>query len=91
MNYSETKNKNKMYITFHKKDEIISFVNVCNRFDDAIDIINDKSVVDAKSVMGMFTLELETPYEIKYECFDEEDNYEEFLAEVKDKYDITLT
>jgi phosphotransferase system HPr-like phosphotransfer protein len=80
-----------MYVIFHTRDEILSFVSDCNRFDDAIDIINDKASVDAKSVMGMLILELETSYEIKYECFDDEDNYEEFLAEVIDKYDITLT
>jgi phosphotransferase system HPr-like phosphotransfer protein len=65
-------------------------VNTCNKFDDAIDIKTDKSVTDAKSVMGMLLLCLDTPHEIKYECFDEEDNYEKFLNEIIGKYAIDI-
>jgi phosphotransferase system HPr-like phosphotransfer protein len=79
-----------MFITFHSRDEILSFVNTCNKFDDAIDIKTDKSVTDAKSVMGMLLLCLDTSYEIIYECFDGEDNYKEFLNEITGKYAIDM-
>lgn len=91
MSYSETNNRKKMYVTFHSKDEIMNFVTVCNKFDDSIDIKDNKTLIDAKSVMGMLILKLDIPYEIVYECFDDEDNYEEFLSAVVDRYSIDLT
>jgi phosphotransferase system HPr-like phosphotransfer protein len=69
----------------------MNFVTVCNKFDDSIDIKDNKTLIDAKSVMGMLILKLDIPYEIVYECFDDEDNYEEFLSAVVDRYSIDLT
>ena len=84
----ETKRLERMFITFADEKEISAFVNVCNRFDDAIDICSDKRRTDAKSLMGVLSLPLNTELEIIYECFDDEDNYQEFREAVKETFNI---
>lgn len=79
-----------MYVTFHKKDDILHFVKTCSKYDDAIDIKVDKLITDAKSVVGMLLMQLDKPLEIEYKCYDEVNSYEEFRSEILKKYDIRL-
>lgn len=90
MTCSETSSNEKLFITFHSEEEIISFVEVCNKYDDAIDIKTDKLLTDAKSVMGMLLTSLDIPHEIIYECFDDKDDYQEFLNEITGRFAITF-
>lgn len=76
-----------MYVTFHSEDDIIHFVEVCNNYDDAIDILAGKSAMDAKSILGMLKMKIEHPLEIDYGCYDDEDNYGEFKAEIQELFD----
>lgn len=79
----------KLFITFHDKNDILHFVATCCQYDDAIDVKKDKQVTDAKSVMGMLLLQLEQPMEIVYDCYDEEkDGYEEFRKVILQEYDV---
>ncbi|MCD7835626.1 MAG: HPr family phosphocarrier protein [Lachnospiraceae bacterium] len=84
-----TDSREKLFVTFRSEEEIISFVEVCNRYDDAIDVRQDRFVADAKSVMGMLLVELNIPHEVIYECFDDDDNYAEFRNEIAGRFAIT--
>lgn len=78
----------KLWITFHDKDEVLHFVADCCNYDSAIDVKLDKQVTDAKSVMGMLLLQLGQPMEIVYDSYGEElGGYEEFREEILGRYD----
>lgn len=38
-----------------------TFVNLVNRFDNDFDLLAGRYVIDAKSIMGIFSLDLEQP------------------------------
>ncbi len=39
-------------------NDVKNFVNIVNKYDFDIDLISDRYVVDAKSIMGIFSLDL---------------------------------
>lgn len=86
--YNEKPKNERLIIIFETKQEIMNFVEICNRFDDAIDIRADKKSTDAKSIMGMLLLELGREFIIEYGCYDAEDNYEEFRAEILNRFRV---
>lgn len=80
----------KLFITFHEKEDILRFVAVCGRYDDAIDIRVGKQTTDAKSIMGMLLLQLDQSLEIEYGCYDDENNYDDFRNEILKEFDIRI-
>jgi phosphotransferase system HPr-like phosphotransfer protein len=46
-------------------DKIKNFVDITNQLDCDIDLISGRYVIDAKSIMGIFSLDLSKPIEIK--------------------------
>ena len=42
-----------------------NFVNLVNRFDNDFDLCAGRYIVDAKSIMGIFSLELEEPLSLQ--------------------------
>lgn len=60
-------------------DDVKDFVNIVSKYDFDVDLTSGRYVVDAKSIMGIFSLNLSKP--IKVEVHD--DNCETFLNEVK--------
>ena len=42
-------------------DKVKSFVNEITRFDTEFDLISGRYVIDAKSIMGIFSLDLSKP------------------------------
>lgn len=53
----------KVYLNEHAK--ATKFVNVANTFEEYVDAIMYHYVIDAKSLMGIFTLDLSQPIEVK--------------------------
>lgn len=41
--------------------DVKNFVNIVNQFDFDVDLVSGRYVVDAKSIMGIFSLELSKP------------------------------
>ncbi|MDO4563263.1 MAG: HPr family phosphocarrier protein [Clostridia bacterium] len=41
--------------------DVKNFVNVVSRFDFDIDLVSGRYVIDAKSIMGIFSLDLSRP------------------------------
>ena len=45
-------------------DKVKDFVNLINRFKSEIDLASGRYVVDAKSIMGIFSLDLSKPIDL---------------------------
>ncbi len=45
-------------ISLNTIDKVKNFVNVINTFDGDFDLTSDRYVVDAKSIMGIFSLDI---------------------------------
>lgn len=62
-------------------NDVKEFVNIVTRFDFEVDLISGRYAVDAKSIMGIFSLDLSKP--IKVDIHNEDCG--EFLAAI-DKF-----
>ena len=61
-------------------NDVKKFVNVVTKYDFDVDLTSERYVVDAKSIMGIFSLDLSKPINVKIHS----DNCDEFLAEIKE-------
>ena len=48
-------------ISLNSIDKVKSFVNDLTKFDDDFDLVSGRYVIDAKSIMGIFSLDLSKP------------------------------
>ena len=64
-------------------DKVKSFVNDITKFDNDFDLVSGRCVIDAKSIMGIFSLDLSKPIDLNIH---NEDNLDEIL-EVLKKYE----
>ena len=51
-------------ISLNSIDKVKSFVNLIAKFDFDFDLISGRYVIDAKSIMGIFSLDLSKPIEL---------------------------
>lgn len=65
-------------------DKVKSFVNDITKFDSDFDLVSGRYVIDAKSIMGIFSLDLQMP--INLNIHGDEDNAE--IMEVIKKYEV---
>ena len=65
-------------------DKVKSFVNDITKFDSDFDLVSGRYVIDAKSIMGTFSLDLSKP--INLNIHGDEDNAE--IMEVIKKYEV---
>ncbi len=56
-----------------------NFVNTVSKYDFDVDLVSGRYAVDAKSIMGIFSLDLAKP--IKVEIYS--DNCQQFMDEIK--------
>ena len=45
--------------------DVQNFCYQCSRFDIDIDVVRGRYVIDAKSIMGLFSLDLSKPLEVR--------------------------
>ena len=57
-------------------DKVTSFVNDIAKFDSDFDLVSGRYVIDAKSIMGIFSLDLSKPIELNIH---NEDNIDEVM------------
>jgi phosphotransferase system HPr-like phosphotransfer protein len=62
-------------------NDVKEFVNIVTRFDYEVDLISGRYAVDAKSIMGIFSLDLAKPITVRVH----NDDSGEFLAAI-DKF-----
>lgn len=51
-------------ITLNSIDKVKSFVNDITKFDHDFDLVSGRYVIDAKSIMGIFSLDLSKPIDL---------------------------
>lgn len=65
-------------ISLNTIDKVKTFVNLINRFDYDFDLVSGRYVIDAKSIMGIFSLDLSKPITLNIHADD--DNVTEVLT-----------
>lgn len=51
-------------ISLNSIDKVKSFVNAITKFDCDFDLVSGRYVIDAKSIMGIFSLDLSKPIDL---------------------------
>lgn len=51
-------------ISLNSIEKVKSFVNTISQFDHDFDLISGRYVIDAKSIMGIFSLDLSKPIDL---------------------------
>ncbi len=59
-------------------NDVKDFVNIVSKYDFDVDLTSGRYVVDAKSIMGIFSLNLSKPIKVEVHS----DNCDNFMAEV---------
>lgn len=67
-------------IMLNSIDKVKAFVNTLTKFDCDFDLISGRYVIDAKSIMGIFSLDLSKPIELNIHATDK---LEEVLEALK--------
>ena len=67
-------------ISLNSIDKVKAFVNEISKFDCEFDLVSGRYVIDAKSIMGIFSLDLSKPIDLAIHT---EDNLNEILEALK--------
>ena len=66
-------------ICLNSIEKVKSFVNAITRFDVDFDLVSGRYVIDAKSIMGIFSLDLSNPIDLNIHANEEMDAILEVL------------
>ena len=66
-------------ISLNSIDKVKSFVNAITQFEYDFDLISGRYVIDAKSIMGIFSLDLSKPIDLNIHSEDGTDEVLEVL------------
>lgn len=66
-------------ISLNSIDKVKSFVNDITKFDVDFDLVSGRYVIDAKSIMGIFSLDLAKPIELNIHAEEDVDTILEVL------------
>ena len=61
-------------ICLNSIEKVKSFVNDITKFDVAFDLVSGRYVIDAKSIMGIFSLDLSKPIDLSIHADEELDS-----------------
>ena len=64
-------------ISLNSIDKVKAFVNEVTKYDAEFDLVSGRYVIDAKSIMGIFSLDLSKPIDLNIHS---ENNIDEILA-----------
>ena len=67
-------------ISLNSIDEVKSFVNEITKFQSDFDLVSGRYVIDAKSIMGIFRLDLSKPIDLNIHSEDEVQKILDVLA-----------
>jgi len=73
----EVKAMKTIQISLNSIDKVKAFVNDITKFDYDFDLVSGRYVIDAKSIMGIFSLDLSKPIDLNIHA---EENVEDVLA-----------
>lgn len=60
-------------------NDVKDFVNVVSKYEFDVDLTSGRYVVDAKSIMGIFSLDLSKPIKVEVH----EDNCDKFISDLQ--------
>ncbi len=61
-------------ISLNSIDKVKSFVNTLTKFDCDFDLVSGRYVIDAKSIMGIFSLDLSKPIDLNIHASEDMDS-----------------
>lgn len=64
-------------ISLNSIDKVKSFVNDITKFNNDFDLVSGRYVIDAKSIMGIFSLDLSKPIDLNIHA---EENMDEIMS-----------
>ena len=64
-------------ISLNSIDKVKAFVNEITKYDSDFDLVSGRYVIDAKSIMGIFSLDLSKPIDLNIHA---QDNLDAVLA-----------
>lgn len=67
-------------ISLDSIEKVKSFVNTITKFDQDFDLVSGRYVIDAKSIMGIFSLDLSKPIDLNIHAEKDQDAILEALA-----------
>ena len=67
-------------ISLNSIDKVKSFVNDLTKFDTDFDLVSGRYVIDAKSIMGIFSLDISKPIDLNIH---NADNMDEILEQLQ--------
>ncbi|MBE5944618.1 MAG: HPr family phosphocarrier protein [Lachnospiraceae bacterium] len=67
-------------ISLNSIDKVKSFVNDISGFSAEFDLVSGRYVIDAKSIMGIFSLDISKPIDLNIHA---EDEVEDIMAAIK--------
>ena len=69
-NHKEEMYMKTVQISLNSIDKVKSFVNDITKFDYDFDLVSGRYVIDAKSIMGIFSLDLSKPIDLNIHAED---------------------
>ena len=73
---------NTVKISLNSIEKVKAFVDLVNRYDADFDLVSGRYVVDAKSIMGIFSLDISAPIDLNIYT-DDEKEMEAILAKLE--------
>ena len=67
-------------ISLNSIDKVKAFVNDITKFDNDFDLVSGRYVIDAKSIMGIFSLDLSKPIDLNIHAEKDIDDIMKVLA-----------
>lgn len=67
-------------ISLNSIDKVKAFVNDLTKFDEDFDLVSGRYVIDAKSIMGIFSLDLSRPIDLNIHAGENMDEILKVLA-----------
>ena len=76
---------NNLYVTLNTIEKVNRFVKIANEFDCDIDVVSDRYVLNAKSILGILSLNLLKPIKIIIHSDNEKmvERFNEIMEEFK--------
>ncbi len=68
-------------ISLNSIDKVKAFVNEVTKFDAEFDLVSGRYVIDAKSIMGIFSLDLSKPIDLNIH---NENNVDEIMTKLEE-------
>lgn len=68
----------KLTVQFNDLSEVKDFVGITSQYSDNLSLVHDRYIVDAKSILGIFSMDLSKPVELV--CDHANDNLKKDLS-----------